>query len=94
MRYLIQALAFLWASPYTLAGLLLGGLGLCTGGRARICGRIVEFYGRGIKWLIHRFPDGQLVLAFTQTWSPLSLLSGTHDSALAREPKAFWSRPH
>ena len=57
MKGVIQMLAFLWASPYTLAGLLLGGLGLCTGGRARVRGRIVEFYGGGIKWLIHRLPD-------------------------------------
>ena len=65
MNRLLQPLAFLWASPYTLAGLALGGLGLCTGGRARIRGRTVEFYGGGIKWLIQRFPDGQFVLAFT-----------------------------
>src|SRR5687767_3449861 len=65
MMYFIQILAWIWASPYTLAGLLLGGLGLCTGGRARIRAPVVEFYGGGIKWLIHPFPDGQFVLAFT-----------------------------
>jgi hypothetical protein len=58
LNCLRQALAYLWASPYTLAGLLLGGIGLCTGGRARVRGRIIEFYGGGIKWLIQRFPDG------------------------------------
>jgi len=42
MQCLIQALAFLWASPYTLAGLLLGGLGLCAGGRARVRAPVVE----------------------------------------------------
>ena len=93
MRHLLQTLAFLWASPYTLAGLLLGGLGLCTGGRTRVRAPVVEFYGGGIKWLIHRFPDGQFVLAFTLGWSPLSLLSGTHDSALARVRPPFCSRP-
>jgi hypothetical protein len=47
MRWFLQTLAFLWPSPYMLAGLLLGGLGLCTGGRARVRGRIIEFYGGG-----------------------------------------------
>lgn len=61
----LQILAYLWASPYTLMGLALGGVGLCTGGRARVRGRVFEFYGGGIKWLIHCLPDGQFVLAFT-----------------------------
>jgi hypothetical protein len=65
MNQLLQMLAFLWASPYTLVGLVLGGLGLCTGGHARIRGRVIEFYGGGVKWLINRLPDGQFVLAFT-----------------------------
>jgi len=45
----------LWASPYTVLGLLLGTVGLSTGGRARIRGRVVEFYGGGVKWLLQRF---------------------------------------
>ncbi|MCU0877557.1 MAG: hypothetical protein MUF06_07225 [Pirellulaceae bacterium] len=61
----LQILAYLWASPYTLLGLALGGVGLCTGGRVRVRGRVLEFYGGGIKRLIHRLPDGQFVLAFT-----------------------------
>jgi len=65
MKHLLQCLAFLWASPYTLMGLVLGGLGLCTGGSARIRGRVIEFYGGGVKWLINQFPNGQFVLAFT-----------------------------
>jgi hypothetical protein len=65
MNQLLQILALLWASPYTLLGLLLGGLSLCTGARARIRGRVIEFYGGSVKWLINRLPDGQFVLAFT-----------------------------
>ena len=44
------------ASPYTLLGLFLGGIGLCTGGNVRIRGGAVEFYGGGVKWLLQRFP--------------------------------------
>lgn len=62
---LLRLLAILWASPYTLLGLVVGSAGLCTGGRARIRGRVIEFYGGGVKWLLQRFPDGQFTLALT-----------------------------
>jgi hypothetical protein len=65
VQTLITLLAVIWASPYTLLGLFLGSIGLCTGGRGRIIGRVVEFYGGGVKWLLHRFPDGQFTLALT-----------------------------
>jgi hypothetical protein len=55
----------LWASPYTVLGLLIGLIGICTGGRARVRGPVIEFYGGGVKWLLHRFPHGQYTLAFT-----------------------------
>ena len=56
---LLRLLAILWASPYTLLGLFLGFIGLCTGGRARIRGRVIEFYGGGVKWLLQRFFFGE-----------------------------------
>jgi hypothetical protein len=65
MRILLQAIAFAWASPYTTIGLLIGAAGLCTGGRARLRGRVIEFYGGGLKWLIERMPEGQFIMAFT-----------------------------
>jgi hypothetical protein len=61
----LRLLAMLWASPYTLLGLGLGTIGVCTGGRARIYGHVIEFYGGGVKWLLQRFPNGQFVLALT-----------------------------
>ena len=64
-RTFITILAIIWASPYTLLGLFLGFIGLCRGGRARIRGRVVEFYGGGVKWLLHRLPNGQFTLALT-----------------------------
>ena len=65
MGWLVGILGIIWASPYTLIGLLLGGMGLCTGGRARIRGRVIEFYGGAVKWLVLRLPHGQFTLAFT-----------------------------
>ncbi len=58
-------LAIIWASPYTLLGLFLGGIGLCTGGSARIRGGVVEFYGGGVKWLLERLPLVEGAMAFT-----------------------------
>jgi len=65
MRVVLRILGILWAAPYTLIGLFLGGMGLCTGGRARIRGRAIEFYGGAVKWMVTRLPHGQFTLAFT-----------------------------
>ena len=64
-RPFIMILALLWASPYTLLGLFVGLVGLCTGGRARIRGRTFEFYGGGVKWFLGRFFLGEGAMAFT-----------------------------
>jgi hypothetical protein len=61
----LRILGIIWASPYTLLGLLLGMVGLCTGGHARIRAGVIEFYGGGLKWLIQQFPNGQFTLAIT-----------------------------
>jgi hypothetical protein len=65
MRRLQTALGILWASPYSLLGLVIGILGLCTGGHARVCGRTIEFHGGAVKWFVSCLPGGQFVLAFT-----------------------------
>jgi hypothetical protein len=61
----LRVLAFIWASPYSLLGLLLGVIGLCTGGRARIRGRTIEFHGGAVKWFVAHLPPGSLTLAIT-----------------------------
>ncbi len=65
LQTFITTLAILWASPYTLLGLFLGFIGLCSGGHARIRGRVVEFYGGGVKWLLQQFFFGEGAMAFT-----------------------------
>lgn len=65
VRPAVQLLAILWASPYTLLGLLLGTIGLCTGTRARIRGRVIEFYGGAVTWLLRQFFFGRGAAAFT-----------------------------
>lgn len=61
----LRLLAVLWALPYTLLGLLLGLVGLCTGGRVRVRGRVIEFYGGGVKRLLQQFFSGQGAMALT-----------------------------
>ena len=62
---IVRLLAILWALPYTLLGLVLGGIGLCTGGRAQVRGRVVEFHGGGVKWLLEQFFFGEGAMALT-----------------------------
>ncbi len=61
----LRLLAILWASPYTLVGLLLGAVGLCTGGHAQVRRGVIEFYGGGVKWLLRQFFFGKGAMAFT-----------------------------
>ncbi len=65
MRSPMRVLAILWAGPNTLLGLLLGVVGLATGGRARCHDGTLEFYGGGLGWLLEHMPIGQQILAIT-----------------------------
>ena len=62
---LLTLVKILWTSPNTLIGIAIGCFGLVFGGRVRIRGQAIEFYGGGVKWLIHQLPHGQFTLAFT-----------------------------
>ena len=64
-RSLLRTIGILWASPYTLFGLLVGMIGLCTGGRARVRGNVIEFYGGAAKSFLQRLPGGQFTIAIT-----------------------------
>jgi hypothetical protein len=56
MRFVLRALTLLWASPYTLFGLSIGLIGLCTGGGARRWDGVIEFHGGAVEWLLNRLP--------------------------------------
>lgn len=58
-------LKILWALPNTLLGLSIGAMGVATGGSVQRRGRVLEFYGGGVTWMIHRLPGGQFTLALT-----------------------------
>jgi hypothetical protein len=55
----------IWAAPYSLIGLTIGAVGLCTGGHGRIRGRVVEFYGGAVSWFVRHLPLGEFTLALT-----------------------------
>ena len=65
MVFRMRWLGFIWASPYTLIGLLIGVVGLCTGGRTRVRGRTIEFWGGFATWFVTHLPHGQFTLAIT-----------------------------
>jgi len=66
VRIVLPILALLWASPYTLLGLLIGLTGLATGGGARRRGRVIEFYGGAVRWFVAHLPcGGQAAMAVT-----------------------------
>ena len=59
------AMLWLWASPATLLGLEAGGIGLLTGGAVQRHGRVLEFHGGFVRWLLERTPNGQFVMSMT-----------------------------
>jgi hypothetical protein len=85
MSTLLRVFAILWASPYTLLGLLAGAIGLCTGGHARLRGRVIEFYGGGVKWLLERFFFGRGAMAFTLGHTVLGLTDAALDISREHE---------
>ena len=56
MNWAFQTLLWLWAFPWTLFGLALGGLGLLTGGGVRRVGLVLEFYGGFVRWFLETIP--------------------------------------
>jgi len=65
MQFLRTLLAYAWASPYTVLGLLIGGIGLCSGGKVQRHGGALEFYDGGVRWLVRHSPLGEFTLAIT-----------------------------
>ena len=62
---LLRLAVMLWASPWTLLGLLAGLAGLATGGRARRRGQVLEFYGGAVAWFLRHLPGAIAPMAMT-----------------------------
>lgn len=85
MKTLRHLPGFIWASPYTLLGLLLGLVGLCTGGTTQVRGRAIEFYGGFVRWLVRHMPTGEFTLAFTMGHTILGQSDASLDIAREHE---------
>lgn len=68
-RRVVKAAAYLWASPWTLFGALLGMCGLCTGGGFQLYRGVLEFHGGFSAWLLKRAPlaGGAAAITFGHT---------------------------
>ncbi|MEO1278643.1 MAG: hypothetical protein AAFV77_06795 [Planctomycetota bacterium] len=58
----MRLLLILWASPATMLGLVVGVLGLATGGQSKRTGRTLEFHGGLVSWLLARLPVDAMAL--------------------------------
>lgn len=61
----VKCLKVLWASPYTLLGLLVGTTSTLTGGSWRISCGAIEFYGGFAAWFVRHLPTGAQTMGFT-----------------------------
>ncbi len=85
MRLLIPILTVCWAFPNTLLGILIGVLGLCTGGGARFRAPVIEFHGGAVKWLLRRTPLGDSALAMTLGHTVLGVTEAALDISRRHE---------
>jgi len=85
MHPLWRTLGIAWASPYTLVGLLVGGVGLCCGARVQRRGRVIEFHSGGVRWLVRHLPLGESTLAITLGHTVLGQTSAALDIAREHE---------
>ena len=65
VRFSVKLAAVVWASPYSLVGLVIGALGLLSGGRASVRDGILEFSGGAVSWFVKHLPSGPTTLAIT-----------------------------
>lgn len=56
LRVFLISAAVVWASPWSSVGIVLGVISLASGGSCRLRGRVLEFEGRFLRWLLGRAP--------------------------------------
>jgi hypothetical protein len=85
MRACKTIVVVVWALPWTLFGLLLGGLGLATGGSVRRTGRVLEFWGGWVATFLRLFPLVSGVSAVTFGHTVLGRSQDALDACQAHE---------
>lgn len=67
MRLLIQLILRIWASPYSLLGLVIGFLGLATGTKLQLVRGVLEFHGGFVTWLLKKTPVNAVAMTLGHT---------------------------
>jgi hypothetical protein len=81
----MKILSVAWTSPNTLLGLLIGAVGLLTGGKAQLRRGCIEFHGGMIRWLLRKAPFGMEPMALTLGHTILGQTDGSLDLARDHE---------
>lgn len=54
MKLFLKLILYIWTSPNSLIGLLIGLVGLLTQGRVQVRDGCLEFFGGGVSWMLNR----------------------------------------
>jgi hypothetical protein len=52
----LKVLAIVWAAPYTILGIVIGTIGVASGGQVRLEDGVLEYHGRFIRWALDQLP--------------------------------------
>ena len=77
MRFILLTLQYIWAFPWTLLGLIIGSLGVLTGGGVQRQGAVFEFHGGAVRWLLDRMPNQ--VMAMTIGFTVIGVTAAALD---------------
>jgi hypothetical protein len=62
LRFVWRVIKVVWASPNTLFGVFVGGVGLVAGTRVRFRDGCLEFWGGNVAWLLRRLPNSPIAM--------------------------------
>ena len=85
LRKITAVAAMIWASPWTAVGLVVGLVGLATGGRVQRRGRVIEFYGGAVTWFLKHLPGAPFAIAMTLGHTVLGQTDAALDISRAHE---------
>ena len=80
-----MAMVMLWAVPWTFLGICMGVVGLLTGGGMQRVGRVLEFHGGLLAWLLTRAPIAGGACALTLGHTVLARTAGDLDRTRRHE---------
>lgn len=67
MHGILQTVCWIWALPWTVVGLLIGGCNWLGGGAFQRQGWVIEIHGPLVRWLFARFPNRPAAMTLGHT---------------------------